>query len=63
MRDLRGALAMFAAGLLLLSFATPARVLWAESGLGWWLPFLVWGVAVLALALAFRGPDDGRNAP
>jgi hypothetical protein len=63
MRDLRGALVMLAAGLLLLSFATPVRVLWGESGLGWWLPFLVWAVAIVALAAAFRGPDDGRNAP
>ena len=54
---------MLAAGLLLLSFATPARVLWGQSDLGWWLPFLVWGVAIVALAAAFRGPDDGRNAP
>jgi hypothetical protein len=63
MRDLRGAFAMLAAGLLLLFFATPARLLWAQSGLGWGAPFLIWGIAILALAAAFRGPDDGRNAP
>ena len=64
-RDLRGGLAMFAAGLLLLGFATPVRVLWAQSGLGWWAPFLVWGIAILALALAGAGnsQDGGRNVP
>ncbi len=61
---MRGALAVLAGGILLLAFATPARVLWAESGLGWWLPFLVWGVVIGLLAMAFGGPDDGgRNAP
>jgi hypothetical protein len=60
---MRGALAVLAAGVLYLAFATPARVLWAQSGLGWWLPFLVWAVAIGALALAFGGPDDGRNTP
>jgi hypothetical protein len=64
MRDLRGGLAVFATGVLLLGFATPTRVLWAESGLGWWAPFLLWGVAIAALALAGAGSDDsGRNAP
>jgi hypothetical protein len=61
---MRGALAVLAAGVMLLAFATPARVLWAQSGLGWWLPFLVWGAAIAALALAFNGPEDGgRNPP
>ena len=64
MRDLRGGLAVFATGLLLLGFATPARVLWAESGLGWWAPFLLWGVAIVALLGAGGGPDDaGRSGP
>jgi hypothetical protein len=63
MRDLRGGLSVLATGLLLLGFATPARVLWAESGLGWWAPFLLWGVAIAALAVAGGGPDDGRSGP
>jgi hypothetical protein len=64
MRDWRGGLSALAAGLLLLAFATPARLLWSDSGLGWWAPFLIWAVAITALAVASRGPDDaGRNAP
>ena len=64
MRDLRGGLAVFATGLLLLSFATPARVLWSNSGLGWWAPFLIWAVAIIALASAGGGSDHGgRNPP
>ena len=64
MRDLRGGLAVLATGLLLLGFATPARMLWAHSGLGWWAPFLLWGIAILVLAAAARGSDDGgRPAP
>ncbi len=59
MRDLRSGLAACAAGILLLSFATPARMLWANSGLGWWAPFLIWGVAIAALALAGKNSDDG----
>jgi len=64
MRDVRGVLAMLATGLLLLTFATPVRVLWAQSGLGWWAPFLIWGLTIVALAAAGRDSDDGgRNAP
>jgi len=64
MRDLKGGLAVVATGILLLAFATPARTLWARSGLGWWAPFLIWGLAILALALASRGTDDrGRHTP
>ena len=64
MRDLRRGLAVLAAGILLLGFATPARMLWAQSGLGWWAPFLLWGLAIAALAVAAGGSQDGgRNAP
>jgi len=64
MRDLRGGLAVAATGVLLLAFATPARTLWARSDLGWWAPFLIWGIAIAALAIASRASDDrGRNAP
>ena len=64
MRDLRGGLAVVAAGILLLAFATPARTIWARSDLGWGAPFLIWAVAIVALAFASRGADDrGRNAP
>jgi hypothetical protein len=63
MRNLRGSLAALATGLLLLGFATPTRVLWATSGLGWWAPFLLWSVAIAALALAAIGQDDGRSRP
>ena len=64
MRDFRGGWLILASGLLLLGFATPARVLGAQSGLGWWAAFLVWGVAIAALAAAARGSDDdGRNVP
>ena len=62
MRNSRGGWLVLAAGLLLLGFATPARVLWAQSGLGWWAAFLVWGVAIVALAAAARGSDDGRSS-
>lgn len=63
MRNLRGGLAAFATGLLLLGFATPVRMLWAESGLGWWAPFLIWGLAIAALTAAgFSSSDDG-NVP
>lgn len=54
---------MFAAGLLLLGFATPARMLWAQTGLGWMAPFLIWATAIAALAAAASGSDDGRNTP
>ena len=63
MRDLRGSLVIVAAGLLLMAFATPARLLWAASGLGWWAPFLIWAAAIVALGLASRAPDDGRHLP
>ena len=64
MRDLRGGLAVAATGLLLLAFATPARTLWARTDLGWWAPFLIWAVAIAALAIASRGADGrGPNAP
>jgi hypothetical protein len=57
-------MAVFAAGLLLLSFATPARTLWARTDLGWWAPFLIWSLAIAALmAAARRSDDDGRNRP
>jgi hypothetical protein len=61
MPNLRASLAVAAAGILLLGFATPTRILWATSGLGWWAPFLLWGLAILALALAAADADDGRN--
>jgi len=63
MRNARGGLAVFATGLLLLGFATPVRTLWAESGLGWWAPFLVWGLAIGALMAAGLSAGDDRNAP
>jgi hypothetical protein len=64
MRDLRGGLTVGATGLLLLGFATPARTLWAESGLGWWAPFAIWAAAIAALAVAGRRSDDsGSNTP
>jgi hypothetical protein len=64
MRDLRGALAASAAGWLLLAFATPARRLWAESGLGWLAPFLIWLVAIAALAVSGAArSDDRRKTP
>ena len=64
MRDVRGGLAVFATGVLLLSFATPWRMLWAQSRLGWWAPFLLWSIAIVALAAARGRPDDrGRNVP
>ena len=63
MRDFRGSLAVLASGILLLGFATPARMLWAESGLGWYAPFVIWGASIAALAFAGGGPDDGRNGP
>jgi hypothetical protein len=59
MRDWRRSLPVFATGVLLLSFATPLRTLWAQSGLGWWAPFLLWGVSILALAAAATGSDEG----
>ena len=63
MRDFRGSLAALATGILLLGFATPARMLWAQSDL-WYAPFLVWGAAIAALAFAGGGDgDSGRNAP
>jgi hypothetical protein len=63
MRDFRGSLAVLATGILLLAFATPARSLWAQTEL-WYAPFVVWGVAILALAFAGGGDgDSGRNAP
>lgn len=58
MSDFRGALHALAAGILLLGFATPLRVLWAGEDAPWWTPFVIWGAAVLALGLA--GPDNGR---
>jgi hypothetical protein len=63
MRNSGGSLAVLATGVLLLGFATPARVLWATSGLGWWAPFVLWAVAIAALALAATGPDDERHRP
>jgi hypothetical protein len=64
MRDVRGGLAVFATGLLLLAFATPARLLWAQSRFGWCAPFLIWGIAILVLAVAgTRSDESGRDAP
>jgi hypothetical protein len=64
MRDRRGALAVLAAGLLLLGFATPVRTVWAHSGLGWIAPFLLWALAIVILAFASRTSDDGgRSGP
>jgi hypothetical protein len=64
MRDLRGGLLVFATGVLLLGFATPARALWAHSRLGWWAPFLIWAIAILALVAADTGSDEGgRTGP
>jgi hypothetical protein len=63
MRDFRGSLAVLAAGILLLGFATPGRMLWAQSGLAWYAPFVIWGAAIVALAFAGGGSDDGRNPP
>ena len=63
MRNLRGGLTAFAAGLLLLGFTTPVRLLWARAGLGWWMPFLIWALAILALlGAAFAPQDTGRDA-
>jgi hypothetical protein len=63
MRNLRGGVAALATGLLILAFATPVRVLWAQSGLDWWAPFVIWAAAIAALAVAGGASDDGRNAP
>jgi hypothetical protein len=56
-----GALRVLAAGLLLLGFATPARVLWESPDAPWWSPFALWAIAILALFVAGRtqGSDDG----
>lgn len=59
MRTPRSAWAACAAGLLLLAFATPVRVLWMTSSLGWWAPFALWGIAIAVLAVASRQSDDG----
>jgi hypothetical protein len=52
---------VLAAGLLLLGFATPVRVLWEGPDAPWWAPFALWGLAILALYFAARskGADDG----
>jgi hypothetical protein len=56
-----GALRVLAAGLLVLGFATPARVLWEGPGVPWWTPFGLWVLAILALFVAGRtnSADDG----
>jgi hypothetical protein len=64
MRDSRGSWLVLAAGILLFGFASPARLLWAQSGAGWWAPFLIWAAVIAILAVAGRSADDGgRNAP
>jgi uncharacterized protein (DUF983 family) len=60
--DLRSALSVLAAGLVLLGFATPLRVLWSGPHFPWWAPFAIWAAAIVALALAGRG-GDGRSGP
>jgi hypothetical protein len=56
-------LRVLAAGLLLLGFATPARVLWEGPDAPWWTPFALWGLAIFALYLAGRtkSTDDGAG--
>lgn len=63
MIDARSALRVLAAGLLLLGFATPARVLWEAPHAPWWTPFALWALAILALYLAGRpnGSDDSEG--
>jgi len=43
---------LFAAGALL----SPALLLWIAPGRPWWTLYAVWGVIIVAAALAQRGP-------
>lgn len=58
------ALAACIAALLLLLFGTPLRVLWARPAAPWWLVYVLWGLAILALyalTRADRAEREGRQ--
>lgn len=41
---------------VIVAFATPVRGLWARDAGPWWLPFVAWLPAVIALAWTARAP-------
>ena len=49
------------AGMLLLAFGTPLRVLWADPSAPWWVAFVVWGSAIIALYCTERARPAERH--
>ena len=41
-------------GLVLLLFGTPLRVLWMDASGSWWLGYLLWLAAIVAVAVTAR---------
>ena len=48
-------MAVTVAGVGLLAFGSPLRVLWADPHAPWWTPFAVWALGIAAIFLAGRG--------
>ncbi|MEO1231581.1 MAG: hypothetical protein AAFZ18_21995 [Myxococcota bacterium] len=41
------AIVLFTFTLGYIALASPARVVWVQSSLPWWLPFVVWGGVIV----------------
>ncbi len=52
--DKVGAMAWLACGTAVLLLASPLKLLWARASLGWFVPFVLWGVLIVAGAVLAR---------
>lgn len=57
-RSSRAPLAWLAFALATLVLASPLKLAWARSALGWTFPFLLWLAIIVAGALVARAPRD-----